>query len=105
MRACKHRCDFCGTLRCSHGALSPCFNRSGAGAPGSARPRAQKGADLETEVRIGFADAVNGVAVPLGLKASMPIKNTLRTITSKNVLAKLEGADPKLKDQFVVYTC
>ncbi len=42
------------------------FNR-GAGAPGSARPRAQKGADLETEVRIGFADAVNGVTVPLGI--------------------------------------
>jgi len=43
------------------------FNRSGAGGPGSGRPRAQKGADLETEVRLGFADAVNGVTVPLGL--------------------------------------
>ena len=43
------------------------FNRGGAGAPGGARMRAQKGADLETEVRIGFADAVNGVTVPLGI--------------------------------------
>ena len=43
------------------------FNRGGAGAPGSGRIRAQKGADLETEVRIGFAEAVNGVTVPLGL--------------------------------------
>jgi len=43
------------------------FNRGGAGAPGGGRVRAQKGADLETEVRIGFADAVSGVTVPLGL--------------------------------------
>jgi molecular chaperone DnaJ len=43
------------------------FNRGGAGAPGGARMRAQKGADLETEVRIGFADSVNGVTVPLGI--------------------------------------
>jgi Zn-dependent M28 family amino/carboxypeptidase len=42
--------------------------------------------------------------VPLGTTASMTIKNTLRTIDSRNVLAKLEGADPKLKDEFVVYT-
>ena len=43
------------------------FNRGGAGAPGGTRMRAQKGADLETEVRIGFADSINGVTVPLGL--------------------------------------
>jgi len=42
--------------------------------------------------------------VPLGATASMTIANTLRTINSRNVIAKLEGADPKLKDEFVVYT-
>ena len=42
--------------------------------------------------------------VPLGVTASMNIHNKLRTIDSKNVLAKLDGADPKLKDQFVVFT-
>ena len=42
--------------------------------------------------------------VPLGLKASMAVKNTLRTIDSRNVLAKLEGSDPQLKDEYVVYT-
>ena len=42
--------------------------------------------------------------VPLGLKASMAIKNTLRTIDSQNVVAKLEGSDPQLKDEYVVYT-
>src|SRR5947209_10153441 len=42
--------------------------------------------------------------VPLSLTASMTIHNTLRTIDSKNVLAKLEGSDSKLKDEYVVYT-
>jgi Zn-dependent M28 family amino/carboxypeptidase len=42
--------------------------------------------------------------VPLGLKASMAIKNTNRTIDSRNVLAKLEGSDPALKDEYVVYS-
>jgi Zn-dependent M28 family amino/carboxypeptidase len=34
----------------------------------------------------------------------MTIHNTLRTIDSKNVLGKLEGSDPKVKDDLVVYT-
>ena len=42
--------------------------------------------------------------VPLGLKASMAIKNTLRTIDSQNVVAKLEGTDAQLKDEYVVYS-
>jgi molecular chaperone DnaJ len=43
------------------------FFRQNSGA-GSARPtRARRGADIETEVRIAFADAVTGVTVPLGI--------------------------------------
>jgi len=42
--------------------------------------------------------------VPLGVTASMTIKNTLRTIDSKNVVAKLEGSDPVLKNEYVVLT-
>ena len=42
--------------------------------------------------------------VPLGLQASVAIRNTMRTIQSKNVLAKLEGSDPQLRDEYVVYT-
>ena len=42
--------------------------------------------------------------VPLGVTASMTIKNKLRTIDSRNVLARLEGRDPQLKDEYVVYT-
>jgi len=42
--------------------------------------------------------------VSLGMTASMTIKNTLRTVDSRNVIGRLEGSDPKLKDEFVVYT-
>ena len=42
--------------------------------------------------------------VSLGVKASIAIKNTLRTIDSQNVVAKLDGTDPKLKDEYVVYS-
>src|SRR5205823_3866556 len=42
--------------------------------------------------------------VPLGVTASMTLHNGLRTIDSRNVVAKLEGSDPKLKDEYVVYT-
>jgi Zn-dependent M28 family amino/carboxypeptidase len=42
--------------------------------------------------------------VALGLKASFGIKNALRTIDSQNVVARLEGSDPALKDEYVVYS-
>jgi Zn-dependent M28 family amino/carboxypeptidase len=42
--------------------------------------------------------------VPLGLKASMALRNTMRTVESRNVLAKIEGSDPSLKDEYVVYS-
>jgi Zn-dependent M28 family amino/carboxypeptidase len=38
------------------------------------------------------------------VKASMAVSNTLRTIDSRNVVAKLEGSDPVLKDEYIVYT-
>ena len=42
--------------------------------------------------------------VPLGVKASMAVANKLRTIDSQNVVAKLEGSDPALEDEYVVYS-
>jgi Zn-dependent M28 family amino/carboxypeptidase len=42
--------------------------------------------------------------VPLGVTASMTIKNTLRTVDSQNVLARLEGRDAALRGEYVVYT-
>jgi len=42
--------------------------------------------------------------VPLNLKASLGVRNSMRTLDSRNVMARLEGADAALKDQYVVYT-
>ncbi|MEP6589942.1 MAG: M28 family metallopeptidase [Gemmatimonadota bacterium] len=42
--------------------------------------------------------------VPLGVTASISIRNSLRTIDSRNVLARLEGSDPVLKNEYVIYT-
>src|SRR5215471_11027321 len=42
--------------------------------------------------------------VPLGVKASIAIANTLRTIESRNVVAKLEGGDPSLRNEFLIYS-
>ena len=42
--------------------------------------------------------------IALGVTASMTIQNKLRTIDSRNVVATLGGSDPKLKDEYVVYT-
>jgi Zn-dependent M28 family amino/carboxypeptidase len=42
--------------------------------------------------------------VALGVTASITIRNSLRTIASQNVMAKIDGADPARKDEYVVYT-
>jgi Zn-dependent M28 family amino/carboxypeptidase len=42
--------------------------------------------------------------VPLGLRASMALKNSMRTVDSQNVVAKVEGADPQLRDEYVIYS-
>ena len=42
--------------------------------------------------------------VPLGVTASVTLQNTLRTVDSRNVVAKLEGSDPVLKNEYVIYT-
>jgi Zn-dependent M28 family amino/carboxypeptidase len=42
--------------------------------------------------------------VPLGLFASMTLKNTVRSIDSRNVLAKLPGGDAVSRNEYVLYT-
>jgi Zn-dependent M28 family amino/carboxypeptidase len=42
--------------------------------------------------------------VALNAKASFELTNTLRTVDSANVIAKLEGSDPTMKDEYVIYT-
>jgi len=42
--------------------------------------------------------------VPIGATASFTVKNTIRRIQSQNVIAMLEGSDPKLKSEYLLYT-
>ncbi|MGH8443018.1 MAG: M28 family metallopeptidase [Nevskiaceae bacterium] len=42
--------------------------------------------------------------IALPAKASFTVDSTIRRVASKNVVAKLEGSDPALKDQIVVYS-
>jgi Zn-dependent M28 family amino/carboxypeptidase len=42
--------------------------------------------------------------VPMKAHAKLNIESKLRKIESHNVIAMLEGADPKLKDEYVIYT-
>jgi Zn-dependent M28 family amino/carboxypeptidase len=42
--------------------------------------------------------------VALNAKATFHLKNTLRAIDSQNVVAKIEGSDPVLKNEYVIYT-
>ncbi|MBM3907068.1 MAG: M28 family peptidase [Gemmatimonadetes bacterium] len=41
--------------------------------------------------------------VPLGVTASVTLKNALRTVDSRNVVAMVEGSDSTLKSEFVVF--
>ena len=41
--------------------------------------------------------------VPLGVRAKLTVRNTLRNVESNNTLAKLEGSDPQLKNEYVLY--
>ncbi len=42
--------------------------------------------------------------VPLNARATFTVKNTLREVQSQNVIAKLEGSDSRLKEEYVIYS-
>jgi Zn-dependent M28 family amino/carboxypeptidase len=42
--------------------------------------------------------------VDLHVKASLGLHNTIRTITSRNVLGKVVGSSPELRNEYVIYT-
>ena len=42
--------------------------------------------------------------VPINAKANIQIHQQLRSFKSRNVLGKLEGSDPKQKDEYVIYS-
>jgi Zn-dependent M28 family amino/carboxypeptidase len=42
--------------------------------------------------------------VVIGAKANIEVKQTVRSFKSRNVVGKIEGSDPKLKDEWIMYT-
>ena len=42
--------------------------------------------------------------VSLGATASFNLKQAVRSFKSRNVVGKIEGSDPKLKDEWIIYT-
>lgn len=61
------------------------------------------GLDLAALKKAAIQKEFKPVPLP-GASASFKIENKLRKIDSHNVVAKLEGSDPALKDQYVIYT-
>lgn len=61
------------------------------------------GLDLAALKKAAITKDFKPVPLP-GATASFKIENTLRKIDSHNVIAKLEGSDAALKDQYVIYT-
>jgi Zn-dependent M28 family amino/carboxypeptidase len=53
---------------------------------------------------IKSAASRNFKPVPLGMRAKLTIHNSLRTIDSHNLIAKLTGSDPNLKNTYVIYS-
>jgi Zn-dependent M28 family amino/carboxypeptidase len=42
--------------------------------------------------------------VPLGVSASVSVRNTVRDVDSKNVVARIEGTDPTLRNETIIYS-
>jgi len=61
------------------------------------------GLDLTALKKAAIQKDFKPVTLP-GATAGFKIENTLRKIDSHNVVARLEGSDPALKDQYVIYT-
>jgi Zn-dependent M28 family amino/carboxypeptidase len=42
--------------------------------------------------------------VPMGVTASMTLNSAIRMVDSQNVVGKIQGSDPGLKDEYVIFT-
>ena len=79
--------------------------RSRAGSRSTGARRCCKSAGQDFDALKKQAATRDFKPVPLGVTASMTIKNKLRTINSRNVIGQARRAPiPKLKDEYVVYT-
>jgi Zn-dependent M28 family amino/carboxypeptidase len=60
------------------------------------------GFDLDQAIQL--ADNKAFKPIPLGVKISISMKNSLREIETKNVIGLLKGSDKKLKNEYIIYT-
>jgi len=70
----------------------------------SAAKRTCKNAGFDFNKLRASASGRNFKPVTMGIAADFKLRNVSRTITSKNVIAMIEGSDPKLKSQYVIYS-
>jgi Zn-dependent M28 family amino/carboxypeptidase len=56
------------------------------------------------EVMKKTAARKNFKPVSISVRASFSVRNTVRRIRSQNVIARLDGSDPKLKSEYVIYS-
>ena len=61
------------------------------------------GRDFDGVTRVAATKAFTPLPL-IGATASWRVKNTIRRIQSRNVIAKLEGSDPVLKDEYLLYS-
>ena len=62
------------------------------------------GAPVTFEQALDAADAGEAMSMPLGIEVTLAQRSAHEEITSPNVIAMLRGSDPRLRDQYVVYT-
>jgi len=60
------------------------------------------GQDLDALKKVAISKSFRPVA--LNAKSNIGIKQSLRSFKSHNIIGKLEGNDPKLRDEYVIYT-
>jgi Zn-dependent M28 family amino/carboxypeptidase len=63
---------------------------------------ADSGQDFDTLKKAAMTKEFRPVAI--GAKANFDLKQTVRSFKSRNVVGKIDGSDPKLKDEWVLYT-
>src|SRR5256714_11040202 len=63
---------------------------------------ADSGHDLESLKKSALSKGFR--PVPLGVKANFDIKQQVRSFQSHNVIGKLEGSDPKLTKEYVIFS-
>ncbi|MGH9678324.1 MAG: M28 family peptidase [Candidatus Acidiferrales bacterium] len=63
-----------------------------------------RAAGLDLDKLIAAAARRDFKPAPLAMRGKLSIHNELRTIDSHNVIARLTGSDPALRDTYVVYT-